>query len=107
MTDPYVSRPFFFFQAEDGIRDYKVTGVQTCALPICRKRGRERTAFVRQRFGTRICRKEKARDGSKRLRSGEMMQRECLSRQCSTGGQVAGRRGGLTCGSAKTTLETE
>src|SRR5256885_9570539 len=27
---------FFFFQAEDGIRDYKVTGVQTCALPIYR-----------------------------------------------------------------------
>src|SRR5256885_12591716 len=26
----------FFFQAEDGIRDYKVTGVQTCALPIFR-----------------------------------------------------------------------
>src|SRR5256885_7644121 len=26
---------FFFFQAEDGIGDYKVTGVQTCALPIC------------------------------------------------------------------------
>src|ERR1039457_1005245 len=25
---------FFFSQAEDGIRDYKVTGVQTCALPI-------------------------------------------------------------------------
>src|SRR5256885_4034850 len=25
---------FFFFQAEDGIRDYRVTGVQTCALPI-------------------------------------------------------------------------
>src|SRR5688500_12055343 len=25
----------FFFQAEDGIRDYKVTGVQTCPLPIC------------------------------------------------------------------------
>src|SRR5256885_7401466 len=29
---------FFFFQAEDGIRDYKVTGVQTCALPIPRQR---------------------------------------------------------------------
>src|SRR5256885_6757588 len=28
----------FFFQAEDGIRDYKVTGVQTCALPICERR---------------------------------------------------------------------
>ena len=25
---------FFFFQAEDGIRDRNVTGVQTCALPI-------------------------------------------------------------------------
>ena len=25
---------FFFFQAEDGIRDIGVTGVQTCALPI-------------------------------------------------------------------------
>src|SRR5256885_13091783 len=36
------SRFFFFFQAEDGIRDYKVTGVQTCALPIypLRIRGR-------------------------------------------------------------------
>src|SRR6266568_9557808 len=27
---------FFFFQAEDGIRDGTVTGVQTCALPISR-----------------------------------------------------------------------
>src|SRR3712207_8994651 len=33
---------FFFFQAEDGIRDIGVTGVQTCALPIsARGRGRE------------------------------------------------------------------
>src|SRR5256885_13722067 len=30
----------FFFQAEDGIRDYKVTGVQTCALPISFSEGR-------------------------------------------------------------------
>src|SRR2546430_10061054 len=30
-----VVRFFFFFQAEDGIRDLTVTGVQTCALPIC------------------------------------------------------------------------
>src|SRR2546429_2837647 len=28
---------FFFFQAEDGIRDVAVTGVQTCALPIFRR----------------------------------------------------------------------
>src|SRR5690606_40718564 len=27
----------FFFQAEDGIRDFHVTGVQTCALPICER----------------------------------------------------------------------
>src|SRR5207249_8533461 len=30
----------FFFQAEDGIRDRNVTGVQTCALPISRSRAR-------------------------------------------------------------------
>src|SRR2546430_6687670 len=30
---------FFFFQAEDGIRDLTVTGVQTCALPIYRRHG--------------------------------------------------------------------
>src|SRR5690606_39731741 len=29
----------FFFQAEDGIRDFHVTGVQTCALPICLRYG--------------------------------------------------------------------
>src|ERR671910_1772224 len=37
----------FFFQAEDGIRDYKVTGVQTCALPISRSR-RRRTSCGRK-----------------------------------------------------------
>src|SRR5207253_3097672 len=44
---------FFFFQAEDGIRDGHVTGVQTCALPICRlaQRGRHRDGVgdLRQR----------------------------------------------------------
>src|SRR6516165_10866485 len=33
---------FFFFQAEDGIRDLTVTGVQTCALPIWRRRSTTR-----------------------------------------------------------------
>src|SRR5256885_3783985 len=35
-SDPWTGyyKGIFFFQAEDGIRDYKVTGVQTCALPI-------------------------------------------------------------------------
>src|SRR5256885_3660712 len=41
----------FFFQAEDGIRDYKVTGVQTCALPISvvqvNVEGRDLASFVR------------------------------------------------------------
>src|SRR5690606_40235811 len=32
---------FFFFQAEDGIRDFHVTGVQTCALPILDKKALE------------------------------------------------------------------
>src|SRR5260370_13846078 len=42
---------FFFFQAEDGIRDSSVTGVQTCALPICRwllSEPRERTLLHSQ-----------------------------------------------------------
>src|SRR5256886_6933777 len=35
----FVYAQFFFFQAEDGIRDLTVTGVQTCALPISASRG--------------------------------------------------------------------
>src|SRR5699024_11918369 len=34
----------FFFQAEDGIRDRNVTGVQTCALPICPRDGLQNEA---------------------------------------------------------------
>src|SRR5256885_5192650 len=37
---------FFFFQAEDGIRDYKVTGVQTCALPISEWRAKHVDYFT-------------------------------------------------------------
>src|SRR5690606_29104584 len=33
-ADPLLPPAVFFFQAEDGIRDFHVTGVQTCALPI-------------------------------------------------------------------------
>src|SRR2546430_12809128 len=40
-------RVFFFFQAEDGIRDLTVTGVQTCALPISPLGGLRRHAAVR------------------------------------------------------------
>src|SRR2546430_7501792 len=50
---------FFFFQAEDGIRDLTVTGVQTCALPILRadarihRGGRRRHQQLRRRAGAR------------------------------------------------------
>src|SRR5688572_31065428 len=36
----------FFFQAEDGIRDLTVTGVQTCALPICVRLAGARAALA-------------------------------------------------------------
>src|SRR3989449_7905381 len=42
---------FFFFQAEDGIRDVAVTGVQTCVLPICLPRGSRPIARCRWRPG--------------------------------------------------------
>src|SRR3712207_8451554 len=43
---------FFFFQAEDGIRYIGVTGVQTCALPICPERGApERDADLERQSG--------------------------------------------------------
>src|SRR2546426_12032160 len=46
----------FFFQAEDGIRDYKVTGVQTCALPISDLvvAGDGFNSLVRQQFADRF-----------------------------------------------------
>src|SRR3712207_9460424 len=49
---------FFFFQAEDGIRDIGVTGVQTCALPICRAPPRSGARRTRLRSGgaSRRCR---------------------------------------------------
>src|SRR5690606_2327341 len=40
---------FFFFQAEDGIRDFHVTGVQTCALPILPRRPGHHTPETRVR----------------------------------------------------------
>src|SRR5688500_20020312 len=55
---PCASTSVFFFQAEDGIRDYKVTGVQTCALPIstgstCRPT--RRSATRRRTSATTTC----------------------------------------------------
>src|SRR5260221_11208621 len=39
---------FFFFQAEDGIRDHCVTGVQTCALPISPAEQKELDNFLQE-----------------------------------------------------------
>src|SRR5438034_10701552 len=55
---------FFFFQAEDGIRDHCVTGVQTCALPISRAAWRtcSHAARAPPRSGRRCgCRRGRAR----------------------------------------------
>ena len=47
---------FFFFQAEDGIRDVAVTGVQTCALPIWfQGQVYDEGAEVTNRFGGDSC----------------------------------------------------
>src|SRR5690606_39455741 len=45
----------FFFQAADGIRDFHVTGVQTCALPIF-----EKMQFVRDTLSRQMTRGDKA-----------------------------------------------
>ena len=48
---------FFFFQAEDGIRDWSVTGVQTCALPIwaCKKREATPTGILNPSSKFAVC----------------------------------------------------
>src|SRR2546429_3247015 len=54
---PYIC--LFFFQAEDGIRDVAVTGVQTCALPISKSRGWAKTRrefHAKRYFGQQLSR---------------------------------------------------
>src|SRR3989449_859560 len=64
---------FFFFQAEDGIRDVAVTGVQTCALPISHggRRGHLRLAGAR-RLPRAVPRLEGAGPSATRTRSNDM-----------------------------------
>src|SRR5256885_16770905 len=67
----------FFFQAEDGIRDYKVTGVQTCALPI----SRSATAAIRLSCTTRETLRRAVVEPSGLRRSEERrVGKECRSR---------------------------
>src|SRR5208337_1647851 len=63
----YKKENFFFFQAEDGIRDTSVTGVQTCALPICHRGARkgragEHETHPRQETGCQIERRRELVD---------------------------------------------
>src|SRR3989442_5775027 len=45
---------FFFFEAEDGIRDADVPGVQTCALPICRLCDRDHAGTAEARIAEHV-----------------------------------------------------
>src|SRR5438067_9842992 len=77
---------FFFFQAEDGIRDRNVTGVQTCALPISAEEKSKTTltdadlqAIIGKLDDTDMCMLRELRRGS--LRSEERrVGKECRSR---------------------------
>src|SRR5437879_11563154 len=90
----YHSLICFFFQAEDGIRDTSVTGVQTCALPISRHRQPQRQggAHAEGRFlrgGGRgrvprgILRSEERRVGERRvdLGGGRMIKKKKKTRR--------------------------
>src|SRR5690606_40235429 len=80
---------FFFFQAEDGIRDFHVTGVQTCALPIYKlldvgtNRGYQ-TCFLAKEFNPFIIGIDPWGDSIERLMQNRSEERrvgkECRSR---------------------------
>src|SRR5690606_41135308 len=72
---------FFFFQAEDGIRDFHVTGVQTCALPISSQWAQEdfrmlTTVLEIRERALRDANRERSRHRSEERRVGK----ECRSR---------------------------
>src|SRR5215216_8004132 len=73
---PCGERRLFFFQAEDGIRDELVTGVQTCALPICRVGSRAWRASTPVRVSIRAWLPPTSSDRSEERRVGK----ECRSR---------------------------
>src|SRR5688572_32357800 len=67
----------FFFQAEDGIRDLTVTGVQTCALPICDRPAR---AVVPVPAGAARAAQRQARADRLRRSEERRVGKECRSR---------------------------
>src|SRR5260221_10252073 len=82
----------FFFQAEDGIRDHCVTGVQTCALPISRPEpAANRCPRRRRRRSARRRRPSRRRSGPSVRRRGRRWWRPWLGLP---DGAVAGEEGG-------------
>src|SRR5688500_20399352 len=77
----------FFFQAEDGIRDYKVTGVQTCALPIYDEPGRVRVDLAAAR--RRLRQHRNRREGRSRSYGKLELAREIGRASCREGGEEA------------------
>src|SRR2546430_8087461 len=70
---------FFFFQAEDGIRDLTVTGVQTCALPIWAARPEDSVGGLsKARRGS--VRPTPSRQGGARRSEERRVGKECRSR---------------------------
>src|SRR5439155_18386602 len=82
---------FFFFQAEDGIRDGHVTGVQTCALPIWRTsstspRGRRRCSPRPPWRRRRASAARRAASGGRRGCSGRRSEERRVGKECRSGG---------------------
>src|SRR5207237_6753489 len=94
----------FFFQAEDGIRDSSVTGVQTCALPICgwppapttTPAGHPgcRCSRWRWRPATRLPRRDRRAGGRRDVRRGQLRGREGGGEGREGGSGGGGRRRG-------------
>src|SRR5437764_15023955 len=93
---------FFFFQAEDGIRDTSVTGVQTCALPISATSSTSAAsvwAYTASTSRSGRCMSSRW-PGSEERRVGK----ECRSRRAREDAEKEGERGGHvrhTCGRDK------
>src|SRR2546425_9378199 len=71
---------FFFFQAEDGIRDKLVTGVQTCALPISGGRARPAPGRTPPGSSSRPETSRRSRGGPRGRSEERRVGKECRSR---------------------------
>src|SRR2546427_4937565 len=74
----------FFFQAEDGIRDLTVTGVQTCALPISQAAGVEQAPLPRREcgYGGQVVRLERVAEPEQQAKAGERSEERRVGKEC-------------------------